>query len=135
MPLRYLNLRLNHIGSEGGKCLLQSLTAPCLNLENLILAGCGIKYIETELKDMLLKNNTLRCFDLSNNHLAEVKQYLFVFLLLIVVCLFIECGRRHFKRFGEKLLINKTRFTHVRLIVGNKTCCYGSARKKQKKYK
>lgn len=74
ISLKYLNLRLNPIGSEGAKFLFDSLAVPSLSLQDLILAGCGIKYIKSQLQNMLLKNNRLRCIDLSNNRFTEVKK-------------------------------------------------------------
>lgn len=88
IPLKHLNLRLNDIGSKGGKFLLQSLAAPFLNLQHLILAGCGIKCIKIQLNDMLLKNNNLRHFDLSNNRFNEVKRYLSMYRFVAKYILF-----------------------------------------------
>lgn len=71
--LNTLNLRLNNIGSVGGKCLIDSLASPLLTLQELILAGCGIKSKQIDFVKMLKQNKTLLRLDLSNNRFGEVK--------------------------------------------------------------
>lgn len=60
------------IRSKGGQYLNRALIKGGHHLRSLIMAGCGLTNVNTEIEDMLRCNTTLEEYDISNNRFGEV---------------------------------------------------------------